>query len=1076
MSTRPSLWLALAVLAACGSGDPPPVPRARPAAAARPALVPIARDRSGASRMLLAVGRDQPPPAGTAAERARAHLIRHAAELGSSPAELAALEVARVVDAGRGGTVTAFRARAAGLEVVDSELRVLTRRDGSLALVSGLPPPPLRERPRFALSAAQAFARALGAELGRAVRTSELAAGPEVTGRATFRAPGVPLIDPCRIRRVLAVDGAALRPAWQVEILRDDAGRARGAEYLIDAARGDVLRQKRLDADAEFQYRVWADPDDARPLDGPLADVTPHPTGEPDGTSPAGTAPSLITMEAFNQPGDPWLADNATTSRGNNVDAYADLGGNDGFDTGDLRASVTDPGVFDRTYNLAAEPAATNNQVRAAVTHLFYVNNWLHDWWYDSGFDEGAGNAQASNLGRGGAEGDILLAEAQDFSGTENANMLTPADGVSPRMQMYIFRGTPQRDAALDSTIVSHEWGHFLHLRMQSCSVLMCYAQSEGWGDFVALHTLIREGDDPQGTYGMGTYAAMDLVAELGGDGAYFGIRRAPYTRDTERNGMTFIHISAGEPLPDYHPIFLLSPDNNEPHNAGEIWALMLFEAYQRLIDRSRDGDYSFDEARRRMSDYAVAGLALVPADSTYLEARDAILAAAAAADPADALAMAGGFAARGAGSCALSPPASSSDFIGIEQDFNLSPRLAIAGVTVDDSVASCDDDGWLDGQERGRVRVVIGNPGAAPLGGAQVTVSSSSTGVSFPDGATVAVPTVPPTETREVSVEVALAAQADIGDISVQVESTALASCEGATGREISSRVNFDEEAASSRIDDVEAVTTTWTPTGAGSPELWTREIDAGSNHVWHGDDLGAPTDVQLVSPAVTAAAAGSLVLSFEHRHDFEYDGTYWDGGVIEYSTDGGTTWQDVAGLAIVPYTGVLTDVSGNPLGNRNAFGGQSASYPAMQPVSIDLGTSLAGQTVRFRFRIGTDAAVGAAGWDIDDVELENIVETPFATVSADDGAGCDALDDPDAGPSDGGDGEPDAGDGGDGDGAGDGGDGDDDGGGCGCRAGGSGDAPVSALLLLLAVYCGAGRRRSRTKKESGTRPGPTA
>ena len=54
-------------------------------------------------------------------------------------------------------------------------------------------------------------------------------------------------------------------------------------------------------------------------------------------------------------------------------------------------------------------------------------------------FDEAAGNAQASNFGRGGVEGDSMKAEGQDFSGRNNANMSTPADGGRPRMQMYVF-------------------------------------------------------------------------------------------------------------------------------------------------------------------------------------------------------------------------------------------------------------------------------------------------------------------------------------------------------------------------------------------------------------------------------------------------------------------------------------------------------------------------------------------------------------------------------------------------------------------------------------------------------------
>ena len=46
------------------------------------------------------------------------------------------------------------------------------------------------------------------------------------------------------------------------------------------------------------------------------------------------------------------------------------------------------------------------------------------------------------NFGRGGVGGDPILAEGNDFSGTDNANMATPADGASPRMQMFEFTGT----------------------------------------------------------------------------------------------------------------------------------------------------------------------------------------------------------------------------------------------------------------------------------------------------------------------------------------------------------------------------------------------------------------------------------------------------------------------------------------------------------------------------------------------------------------------------------------------------------------------------------------------------------
>ena len=51
----------------------------------------------------------------------------------------------------------------------------------------------------------------------------------------------------------------------------------------------------------------------------------------------------------------------------------------------------------------AAEASAASN--KAAIVHLFFLNNWFHDWYYDSGFNEAAGNAQKDNYGRGAPGG-----------------------------------------------------------------------------------------------------------------------------------------------------------------------------------------------------------------------------------------------------------------------------------------------------------------------------------------------------------------------------------------------------------------------------------------------------------------------------------------------------------------------------------------------------------------------------------------------------------------------------------------------------------------------------------------------
>jgi hypothetical protein len=231
-------------------------------------------------------------------------------------------------------------------------------------------------------------------------------------------------------------------------------------QYVVSADDGSVLHRHEATAQESFEYRVWADADgDHRPADGPLEDFTPHPTGFPGEGPGEMTKPALIAMEGFNVnpegAADPWLPPGATETRGNNVDAYVDHTDPDGLSpaSGEFRASVTAPNTFDRVYSIALAPLAGQDQSMAAITQLFYVTNWLHDDWYASGFNEVAGNAQESNYGRGGLEGDVLRAEAQDaalIGARNNANMSTPADGASPTMQMYLWTG---RTIASDLTV-----------------------------------------------------------------------------------------------------------------------------------------------------------------------------------------------------------------------------------------------------------------------------------------------------------------------------------------------------------------------------------------------------------------------------------------------------------------------------------------------------------------------------------------------------------------------------------------------------------------------------------------------
>jgi hypothetical protein len=148
----------------------------------------------------------------------------------------------------------------------------------------------------------------------------------------------------------------------------------------------------------------------------------------------------------------------------------------------------------------------------------------------------------------------------------------------------------------------------------------------------------------------------------------------------------------------------------------------------------------------------------------------------------------------------------------------------------------------------------------------------------------------------------------------------------------------------------------------------------------VWHGIDSGSVSDAWLISPALDVSADAPLVVSFLHAYSFEAtDGTFWDGGVIELSTDDGMTWTDVSTWADPGYTGMLTNEV-NPLFGRLAFSGQSQNFPSPTTLSLDLGMNFAGQSIKLRFRVASDAFVGAEGWFIDDIAFEGITNTPFS------------------------------------------------------------------------------------------------
>ena len=227
-----------------------------------------------------------------------------------------------------------------------------------------------------------------------------------------------------------ATENGAVRLAWDLEIY--ELSSLHWWSVRIDAVTGEMISQ------ADYvDYDNWSNEKAEANLNPDDYTVYAHPKESPsDGPRTVEADPADATASPFG-----WHDTNGasgaefTTTQGNNVHAYADTDANNSPDPG----SSPDGGpglVFSHTLDLNLQPST---YLTAAVTNLFYWNNIMHDVLYLYGFDEASGNFQENNYSGPGLGSDYVNAEAQDGSGTSNANFATPPDGSNPRMQMFIW-------------------------------------------------------------------------------------------------------------------------------------------------------------------------------------------------------------------------------------------------------------------------------------------------------------------------------------------------------------------------------------------------------------------------------------------------------------------------------------------------------------------------------------------------------------------------------------------------------------------------------------------------------------
>jgi len=132
---------------------------------------------------------------------------------------------------------------------------------------------------------------------------------------------------------------------------------------------------------------------------------------------------------------------------------------------------------------------------------------------------------------------------------------------------------------------------------------------------------------------------------------------------------------------------------------------------------------------------------------------------------------------------------------------------------------------------------------------------------------------------------------------------------------------------------------------------------------HAWFAEDVATVSDQYLyMSNPVTVT--GDAELRFWHHYSTE---SYFDGGVVEISADGGS-WTDLGSLITQNgYNSTISPSYSSPIAERQVFSGSSGGYVE---TIVDL-SSYAGSSVQIRFRMATDISVSSVGWYVDDVEI---------------------------------------------------------------------------------------------------------
>ena len=760
-----------------------------------------------------------------------------------------------------------------------------------------------------------------------------------------------------------------------------------------------------------------------------------------------------------------------SNTRGNNVWAKEDTAKNNGTTNYSPNSTTSAPNLnFDFAYDETKHPGIGNN-LNFSITNLFYWNNIMHDITYQYGFDEVSGNFQAANLSRGGLGNDYVIAEAQDGSGTNNANFSVGPDGNSPRMQMYLFDGPPKTlyinspaaaagfvaaqegqmstsnkladkgpvtgnlvlykdapsgstnfacgasfnaaelngkialiergncsfaekvlnaqmagakgaiifdnvttnvlvlmggedntitipavavlksagdalksllatqtvnvtlqpsadkiDGALDNGIIAHEYAHGISNRLTGGpAVVSCLKNGEqmgeGWSDFYGLMITTDWAtatvNDGAKVRSIGSFVMNEDPATSR------GIRNYPYSTDMTINPLTYARLAS------------IPTDKARPHDVGEIWAATLWDMTWNFISMeginpdlyNADGKGGNTDALKLVT----FAMKIQPCSPGFLDGRNALL-------KADELLFNGkyfcaiwqSFARRGMGIAAK------------QGDPNVTTDQQTSYAVPSGAKLTKSVDKPISGQNGILTYTFTVKAQCANISNYKI-VDTLAMNVTWVSGGSYN----PANRTVTFTVPSLPANQAQTFTFKTKIN----------TGTYFASTTLFSETIQNSYVPLTLVANPPFEDTWDASPVVKSSPYSLRATGT-------ATASEQTLTSLIAYAVSGHVEFSFWNYYNTE---TSRDGGVVELSTDHGTSWFDAGPYMIKNgYNSVI--MAATSLDNKQAFSGKSNGF--IQTV-INL-SSFAGKEIKFRFRFVADNSIASNGWYIDDILIK--------------------------------------------------------------------------------------------------------